>query len=222
MISKPLANENQCCLLPYICINNKVLGKTAFIYRNISIYRIIMNLLYKGRYNERFEHITSLISGKKATEICFGDTIIAEYCSGNAISWTGIDINENFVKKAIKKGYKAEQADVQKLDTFPLGDVCILSGSLYHFHEDTEELFRKMLECAPQIILSEPVINISNTKGIIGKLAKASANVKGQKQAFRYTLHSLTDELNHLSKKLNFNYKVIEQFDKDLIIVITK
>ena len=181
-----------------------------------------MGLLYKGNYNKRFEHITPLISGKSVTEICFGDTIIADFCIKNDLIWTGIDINENFVKKALKKRYKAELADIQKLDKFPLGDTCILSGSLYHFHEETEGLFKKMLDCSPLIIISEPVINLTTNKGIIGKLAKASATINGKKQPFRYTHDSLIAELNLLSKKLTFNYKVIEQFNKDLIIVITK
>ena len=181
-----------------------------------------MNLLYKGNYNRRFEYISKHISGKNVTEICFGDTIIADYCSKNKINWIGIDINEKFVKNALKKGFQAELADVQLLDKFPKADTCILSGSLYHFHENIEPLFIKMLDCSPLIIISEPVINLSNAKGIIGKLAKASATINDKKQEFRYSLDSLITELTTLGKKLNFNYKIIEQFDKDLIIVITK
>jgi hypothetical protein len=181
-----------------------------------------MNLLYKGNYNKRFEHITKHISGKNVTEICFGDIIIADYCSKNKISWTGLDINPNFVKKALQKGYSAKLVNVEILLEFPKADTCIISGSLYHFHEDIESFFTKMLACANTIIISEPIINLSSNKGIIGKLAKASANINGTKQAFRYTLDSLTEELNSQSKKLNFNYRVVEQFDKDLIVVITK
>jgi len=181
-----------------------------------------MNLLYKGKYNKRFEHIINHISGKKVTEICFGDTIIAAYCSENDILWRGLDINDYFVKEAVKNGYKAELTDIEKRGEFPIADTCIVGGSLYHFHEDLEMLFAKMLACAPTIIISEPVINLSNNKGIIGKLAKASANVNGKKQPFRFTSDSLTKELNMLSKKLNYNYNIVEQFDKDLIIVVTR
>jgi hypothetical protein len=181
-----------------------------------------MNMLYKGNYNDRFKHIVNHISGKNVTEICFGDTIIADYCSKNKIGWTGIDINDYFVKNALKMGYHALLADVEKINTFQKADTCIMSGSLYHFHKNPEEILKKMLDCAPVIIISEPVINLSNNKGIIGKLAKASATVNGKKQHFRYTFDTLTAELNSLSKKLSFNYKIAGQFDKDLIIVITK
>ena len=181
-----------------------------------------MNLLYKGNYSKRFEHIFPFISGKNVTEICFGDIAIAGYCRKNGINWAGIDINENFVKNAQKYGFNASMGNVHTMANFPKGDVCIIAGSLYHFHEDRETLFMKMLDCGPIIIISEPVINLSNNKGIIGKLAKASATINGKKQLFRYTTASLTAELNLLSRKLNFNYKIIGQFYKDLIIVITK
>jgi hypothetical protein len=179
-----------------------------------------MSLLYKGKYYKRFESVIKQISGRTVTEICFGDIVIAGYCKKNSIQWVGVDINEAFVKNALKKGFKAEQKDVQQLKQFPKAETCIICGSLYHFHEDPEALFIKMLACAPRIIISEPVINLSNDNGIIGKLAKASATVNGKKQTFRYTKKTLIQLLDVLSKKLQFEYSVTEQFDKDLIIVI--
>lgn len=198
------------------------MDKTSLIYSNVFSYRLLMLLLYKGRYFRRFKHISRLISGKNVTELCFGDTILAEHCKKQGIHWTGIDTNKNFVERAIKKGYDARCEDIQAIDSFPLADNIIISGSLYHFHNDLESLFKKILDASPRIIISEPVINLSNNKGIIGKLAKASANINGKEQHFRYTEYSLKEALNILSKKLNFNYEVIEQFDKDLIIVIKK
>lgn len=181
-----------------------------------------MSLLYRGKYYRRLKPVLRLISGKKVTEICFGDTIIAEYCRKRSIAWTGIDINEVFVANARKKGLFAEQNDIFSIAKLPEGDTCIICGSLYHFNMSLESLFTKMLECAPQIIVSEPVNNLSNNKGIIGKLAKASANVDGKKQAFRYTEKTLLDALNELSKKLNFKYSIVDRFDKDIILLITK
>lgn len=181
-----------------------------------------MSLLYKGNYYKRFEPIIKQIEGKKVTEICFGDIVIAEYCKNHKLAWIGIDTNENFVKNAVKKGFYAQLSDVDKVAEFPKADTCIISGSLYHFHENLERLFTKMLVCAPHIIISEPIINLSNNKGIIGKLAKASANVNGKKQAFRFTKKTLLETLDLLSTKLNFNYSVVDKIDKDLIIVIKK
>jgi len=181
-----------------------------------------MNLLYKGNYKRRFEGIFKLISGPKVTELCFGDTIIAEYCKTSKIDWVGLDINENFISQAIKKGYNAELNDIIRLKKFPKADTCIIGGSLYHFNENLENLFSKLLECAPKIIISEPIINLSNSEGMIGKIAKASATVKGQKQNFRFTKETLLETLSNLSAKFNFKFQIIEQFEKDLIILITR
>lgn len=198
------------------------MNKNSFIYSNIQYYRFLMSLLYKGNYYKRFKAIVTHISGKSVTEICFADTVIADYCEKNAIAWKGIDINGIFVSNALKKGFKAEQRDIRKIPVFSPADTCIIAGSLYHFHADREELFKKMLNCAPVIIISEPVINLSQINGIIGKLAKRSAAVNGKEQSFRYTEKTLTETLKVLSEKLNFNFRIVEQFSKDLIIVITK
>lgn len=181
-----------------------------------------MNVLYKGNYYKRFESVCKLISGKNVVELCFGDTLIAGYCKQNEIRWTGIDINTDFVKNAQKKGFNAELSDIKLLDEFPTADTLIISGSLYHFHSDLETLFKKALSSSAYIIISEPVINLSNRKGFIGKLAQGSATIEKQKQHFRFTELTLLKTLESLSESLKFNYKVVERFDKDLIIVITK
>ncbi len=181
-----------------------------------------MNLLYKGNYKRRFAGICKLIFGTKVTELCFGDIIIAEYCKTNKIDWKGIDINEKFTSQAIKKGHNAELNDINRLEKFPKADTCIMCGSLYHFNGSLENLFSRLLECAPRIIISEPIINLSNSKGIIGKIAKLSATVKGQKQNFRFTKETLLETLSNLSAKFNFKFQIIEQFEKDLIILITR
>jgi hypothetical protein len=198
------------------------MSKNSLIYNNIYTYRFLMNLLYKGKYRSRFDSIGNLISGQSVTELCFGDTIIADKCGANNIKWTGLDVNEQFSARAKKKGYDVISADINTIKAFPKADTCIMCGSLYHFNSNLPELISKMLDCAPVIIISEPVKNLSSSKGIIGKIARASATVKGHKQTFRYTKDTLTETLSNLSAKLNFKIIIIEQFDKDLILVITK
>jgi hypothetical protein len=181
-----------------------------------------MNLLYNGGYYKRFDAIRKLINGQKVVEFCFGDTIIADFCKKNGIDWTGYDINPVFVKNATDKGFTAYLADLNETDEFHSADICIIAGSFYHFHSDPSKILKKMFSCSNTIILSEPVMNLSDRKGIIGKLAKASADVNGKEQGFRFTEMSLLKVLNELSKELNFNYNVSRRISKDLIISITK
>lgn len=202
---------------------NTFLAQNSFIYSNIKTYRFLMQLLYKGQYFKRFEKIIPYLkSAKKITELCFADTIIANYCKENNIIWVGYDLNEVFVTNAQLKKYNAYKADVLQLKNYEKADICLMIGSLYHFHENLELLLQKMFDAAPIIIVSEPVKNLSQSKGIIGKLAKASATVNGKEQAFRFTENSLLQQLSAFESKINFKTEVIERFNKDLIIRLTK
>jgi hypothetical protein len=181
-----------------------------------------MNLLYKGNYTKRFEAVIRLLNEQSAVELCFGDTLIAEYCFKNKISWKGFDINEGFVEHAKSKGYNAVVSDIRATPSFGKAEVCIITGSLYHFHYDIETLLKKMFECAPRILISEPVINLTSQTGIIGKLAKRSASVNGTEQEFRYTEKTLISELESLSKKLKFTFTIRNRISKDIIIELNK
>ncbi len=82
-----------------------------------------MNVLYLGKYTERFDDIIKLIDPKKEkfiTELCYGDVHIAEWCKANSVNWTGIDINQKFVYFAIKKGFNAICLDLKKESAFRL------------------------------------------------------------------------------------------------------
>jgi len=78
----------------------------SIVYKNISLYRFIMNVIYGGSYRARFELITRFVANNKISsvlELCFGDIIIAEYCKQLNINWKGIDINLGFTEYAKKK-----------------------------------------------------------------------------------------------------------------------
>lgn len=196
--------------------------KTAFIYKNVFVYRMLMQLLYKGQYKQRYKKIIPFLRANKITELCFGDSIIAEYCRQNNIEWTGYDINLPFVKHAKKNNLNAIKGDIVTLEKFEQADICLLIGSLYHFHESLEIVFEKMFSCAPVIIISEPIKNLTQNKGIIGKLAKGSSDINGLEQNFRFNEQTLIQKLEELSLKFNFKIELLEKFNKDCIIRLTK
>jgi hypothetical protein len=195
----------------------------SFIYSNIYTYRFLMNILYPLKYKKRFLEISREISEKDSNilELCFGDIYIANECRKNGINWTGIDINENFVDFAAKRGYNAIKKDISKIDSFPLSDICIISGSLYHFHGEIESLIQKMLDSTQKIIISEPINNLSSKKGFIGKISGILTNAGKGAENFRYNRQSITDMLNKLKDKLNFEYRIISA-NHDIVIEIKK
>jgi hypothetical protein len=194
----------------------------GLVYKNIFSYRTIMWLLYGGKYKARFDDIIGLLNEdvRSIVDLCFGDVYIAGYCKSKNISWTGFDTNESFVRYARKKGFNASNADVLTLDHLPPCDVCIISGSLYHFHQVLYEVLNKMLESAKVIIISEPIINLSSRKGLIGKIAAASSNAGSGAERFRFSEGTFIKAIDDLSATLNYTYSIIS-INRDILVTIT-
>ena len=138
--------------------------KTSIIYRNIFFYRTVLKILYKGKYEDRFHDVIKLIlpTDKKIIELCFADIHIAEFCSTTKKKWIGYDLNQKFVEFANKKGHEAYLTDLLVESNIKSGDLCIMMGSLYHFNRSLKKIISKMLNTAPRIIISEPIVNFSN------------------------------------------------------------
>jgi len=192
----------------------------SLVYRNIYIYRIIMNILYGMKYKIRFDNINNLIrdKDKDIVELCFGDIYIAQYALITNRKWIGLDINESFVKYANSKNYKAINRDILVAE-IPKNDVCIMIGSLYHFIDDIELVLRKMLESSNKIIISEPIKNLSNNK-YVGFFAKKLADAGRGDEEFRFTESSFIEVLDRYKNDLLFDYEVISK-DRDILVVPT-
>jgi hypothetical protein len=194
----------------------------SFIYRYVWIYRIIMNILYLGKYKNRFNDITALFEEKDQTivELCFGDIFIAAHCRKTGRGWTGFDVNASFVGHAVKKGFCAQALDLFTLEVLPQSDVCIMAGSLYHFHDALDKLFALMIGCAPTIIISEPIRNLTSRPGWVGRISASLSNAGKGRETFRFNHDSLIHILEFLKKKHKFKYDIISE-GKDILIRIT-
>jgi hypothetical protein len=203
------------------------LGQFSLVYRHIFIYRFVMNILYLGKYNRRFDQIliglNDLPSEATVLELCFGDVYIAEHCKKMGLAWRGIDINQKFVKFAKRHGYDAHWEDLITVHSLPSADVCIMAGSLYHFHPDhTFAVLKKMLDSANKIIISEPIENLSSRKGFLGYIAKRAASVGSRQENFRFTSFTLLTLLKGYSESLHFDITSIRSVGKDSIVILNK
>lgn len=184
-----------------------------------------MQLLYTGSYYNRFDPIITILKDtlpKTVTELCFGDTCIAEFCKESNIAWIGYDANPAFVNQAVNKGYKAVCTHLSADNPVQKADICIMVGSLYHFHHQIEEILRLMLHISNKIVISEPVVNLSDKKGLIGYLAKMFSNTGNKGYDFRYSKQTLTEVLQSMGQKLSFTYTDVGMFKKDWIVLIEK
>jgi hypothetical protein len=199
------------------------MGNRSIIYRNIHYYRFVMNVLYTSGYQKRLDRILSIMNlytPKKVLELCFADTYIARYCRASQIEWTGLDINPAFVAHARREQFDADEADLSRPGPLPKAGLCIISGSLYHFHDQLPDFLQRVLRAAPVLILSEPVRYLSSSKGIVGWIAQKLSNAGKGKEDFRFTAATLQDALNQLSSALNFKFSVHGYYKKDIFIVI--
>ncbi|HET9053691.1 MAG TPA: hypothetical protein VFM90_05930 [Cyclobacteriaceae bacterium] len=185
-----------------------------------------MNILYLGKYAKRFDPVISEIRrlppGTPVLELCFGDIYIADFCKKNGFPWTGLDINDDFVEMARKAGFDARMTDVIAAEQLPTAGACIMMGSLYHFHRNTEDILGKMLQAADLIIISEPVLNLSARNGVIGWFAKKGANAGKGDEHFRYNRTSFRRMLEENSAKLGFRIEEVDDRGKDLIVKLTR
>lgn len=185
-----------------------------------------MNLIYSGNYFNRFKNIFKIIDDKKSKsllELCFGDTIIADYCGKNNIFWKGLDLNQKFVDYAKAKGHDAVCKDVLFADSFNKVDICIICGSFYHFNNDQRiQLLKKMFSASDTIIISEPIVNLSANKGIIGYIAKHSANAGKGNESFRFDKQSFITMLEETKQLFNFSYTISGFINKDIIVLLEK
>lgn len=192
----------------------------SFVYKNIYIYRFILNVLYSGDYRNRFvDIITCLETPKTVVELCFGDIYIAKYCADNNIDWCGFDLNESFVRYAQGLGYKAELADLMQLKDLPQCEACLMQGSLYHFHDKLDFIFNLVFASTKRFIISEPIKNISSSSGLLGRIARVSANAGNGAERFRYTEFTLIETLDKYKTKYKFDYKVLSK-KRDIVIEI--
>lgn len=193
------------------------------IYKNIFFYRLIMSILYRGLYRQRFTAIVDLFNDadRSILEICFGDIHIASHCLRTGRNWKGLDFNASFVEYAITKGFDAQLCDITKVDMLPKSDICIMGGSMYHFHTSVKRILSLMLASAPVVIISEPVKNITSMNGGIGILAALASNAGKGAEHFRYNHQTFIDMLDQLSKQLFFTSEIIDE-GRDILVKITR
>jgi len=192
----------------------------SFIYRNIYTYRMIMIVLYAGKYLNRFKRVANVLSKKQCssvTELCFGDVYLAQWCRVNDIKWTGIDVNKQFVNFAVKRGYDAKCLNLLDFPDLQRSLVVVMMGSLYHFNDILPELIDYVMKSCDKFIISEPVKNLSSSQGLLGWIAKRSANSGNGNELFRFTEDALMGRLNKISGD-RFIVESHGVFGKDIVL----
>ena len=178
--------------------------KFSLIYRHVLIYRIVLNVLYAGRYKQRFDRLLALLDpsrDKTVVELCFGDIYIAQWCKERGVEYMGMDVNPHFVEWARARGHNVVVADLRKRPPLLASDVVVISGSLYHFHDMLDEFIHWIMASSRRLIIAEPIRNWASRKDMWGRIAGNLANAGAGPENFRYNERSLRDALAQVSDR---------------------
>jgi Methyltransferase domain len=131
------------------------------IYWSPFLYRMVMRLLYGRAYQERYKAVARLIPDRAiVVELCCGCGYLYEkFLRQRQIDYLGIDLLPQMVGRLRRLGAKVWVGDVLTMDV-PSGEVCVMLGSLYHFHPNEEQVLAIMAR-SDRAILLEPVRNLS-------------------------------------------------------------
>jgi hypothetical protein len=204
---------------PQACLTQPP-SKASLVYSHIIVYRLVMNVLYRGGYRRRFERVLEHVPAatRSLCDLCFGDTYVAEWCRARGITWTGIDLNRVFCERAVRRGFDAVCTDLLTAD-LPVADVYVMAGSLYHFHQTLPLLLDRILARTKRLILSEPVRNLSADRGLLGWFARRAADPGTGRAEFRFDAERLIAALRTEQERLGFKLSILSS-DRDLVVEI--
>ncbi len=193
----------------------------GLIYRHVWCYRLVMSVLYRGRYRARFDAVSALLRerDRSVLELCFGDCAFARKCRGSGRGWVGLDLCEHFVERACALGFDARQADLARFTDLPRCDVCVMMGSLYHFHACLPELFSCVKAASARFLISEPVRNWAHGNRLQRYLSRKGTRAGEKEVPFRFDAASLVAALEILSRRIGFDYRVVS-VARDMVVEV--
>jgi hypothetical protein len=136
-------------------------------------------------------------------DVCCGPGLFyRKYLAPRGISYTGVDINERFVRSIDAAGATTE--------TLPLGDVVIMQASLYHFLPEAGPIVEKMFVAANQsVVIAEPIRNLAqHPNPLISSVASRLSNADHGAEEPRFTEQTFDDLFEPHRPQLRESFKI--------------
>jgi hypothetical protein len=196
----------------------RALQRRSLIYRDVFWYRLLMGFLYRGGYRVRYERALEVIGANVTSvcDVCFADTIIATWCREHGVRWTGIDINPVFCREARALGFDVIEGDLLAVE-LPRADVFVMGASLYHFHDQVPRLLDRVFARTDRFIISEPVRNLADAGGALGRVASRMTNPGTGHPAFHYNEQTLLAALRAEQERTGLQLRVVS-IDREMLI----
>jgi SAM-dependent methyltransferase len=169
--------------------------ETSLIYKNASLYELVMRLLYGRHYSSRYRAVADLIADHSSVlDLCCGPArLYHRYLKAKGVSYTGVDVNRRFIEKLRESGARGEVRDLREDRPLPKADYVVMQASLYHFLPDAKPVVDRMIEAAlKQVIIAEPVRNLASSDSrVLRFFGRAFTNPGSGEQPHRFTEESL-------------------------------
>jgi trans-aconitate methyltransferase len=171
--------------------------RTSLIYRNGTVYEVLMRGLYGRHYAARYRAIAELVpDGASVVDLCCGPaTLYTRYLRQKSVDYTGLDLNERFVARVNEAGGRGRVWNLRSGDALPAADYVVMQASLYHFLPEPGPLLDRMLAAATErVIVAEPVRNLaSSANPFLATIGKRFTDAGDGEQAHRFTERTLDE-----------------------------
>ncbi|WP_433714942.1 class I SAM-dependent methyltransferase [Nocardia sp. CA-084685] len=140
--------------------------RPSLIYRNRTIYELLMRGLYGRHYPARYRAIAELVpDGASVLDLCCGPaTLYTRYLRNRSIDYTGLDLNGRFIARLARAGGHGAVWNLRSGIPLPEADYVIMQASLYHFLPEPAPVIDRMLAAArKQVIIAEPIRNLATS-----------------------------------------------------------
>ncbi|MFI9408088.1 class I SAM-dependent methyltransferase [Nocardia sp. NPDC052316] len=172
--------------------------RTSLIYRNATVYELLIRALYGRHYTARYRAIEALVpDGASVVDLCCGPaTLYTRYLRDKSVDYTGLDRNDKFVAQLTEAGGRGLVWNLNSDTPLPEADYLVMQASLYHFLPEPAPVLDRMLTAArKQVIIAEPVRNIASSDNrVLAAIGQRFTNAGDGAQAHRFTEETL-DEL---------------------------
>ncbi|MGV9745052.1 class I SAM-dependent methyltransferase [Rhodococcus zopfii] len=168
---------------------------TSLVYRNGTVYGLVMRMLYGRHYAARFRAVDSEIpSGACVLDLCCGPaTLYTRYLRDRDVDYRGLDLNEQFVAEVRHAGGRADVWDLHAGNPLPPADVVLMQASLYHFLPDPSPVLDRMLAAAREkVIVAEPIRNFASSDNrVLATLGRRYTDPGDGTRSHRFTEETL-------------------------------
>lgn len=177
----------------------------GLVYKNRFLYESAMIGLYGRNYAERYRAIAELIEPESSVlDLCCGPGVLfTRYLSKKRVRYTGIDMNEAFVRSLQQRGVAALRRDLKTAEPLPAVDTVVMQASLYHFLPDPNSILERMVRAAQvQVVIAEPVRNMTDaSSSILSAVSKLVTDPGDGRHTERFSEPQLDDVIGRLATK---------------------